>query len=202
MNTLDEKMEELDQHYVSLLQKKQESLEKGDAFQEEKEFQQLSQFMYSYDVYRESSIGNYLFIKEFMEKNGFQTIVDIGTAYGMQSELFRAFAYIGVDNTSGKEKTLQWREEEEDVTYIHGVYPCPLPPMDKATTLGVSVLCLTWNCYLYSDDALHEQLSALRRDFDHVLLYTPLTAQEMSPYFTVQHLRQNYYYLTTNKEEF
>ena len=38
--------------------------------------------------------------------------------------------------------------------------------------LPISVLCLTWNCYLYNgEETLRKQIEALSRDFRHCLLY-------------------------------
>jgi hypothetical protein len=80
--------------------------------------------------------------------------------------------------------------------FIIGNYPCAIPT--KENDLGVSVLCLTWNCYLYEDDTLTKQCEALQRDFEHCLLYIAEDKVEfISKYFkNVKEIGCNLYYFS------
>lgn len=115
----------------------------------------------------------------FCKENNIQKAVDIGCAYGHQSECFliHGIDYLGLDNAL----LPFWNREK--YTFVKGVYPCSLP-IQKGD-LGVSVMCLTWNCYLYDKEkTLQAQCEALVRDFDHCILYITQEASEyVSKYF-------------------
>lgn len=105
-------------------------------------------------------------IASFCKERGIKRVVDIGCAYGHQSEVFlkEGIQYIGVN----EHKVEFWNADK--FQYIANHYPCELPT--QKGDLGVSVLCLTWNCYLYEGEkTLKEQCEALQRDFEHCLLY-------------------------------
>lgn len=125
-------------------------------------------------------VENYEQVVQFCQENHIQRVIDIGSAYGHQSECFldTTIEYIGVDN----EMQDGWNSER--YTYIQGSYPCPLPT--KADDLAVSVLCLTWNCYLHEGErTLHQQCKSLAKDFSHALLYASKSAKDtLKQYFS------------------
>lgn len=105
-------------------------------------------------------------IQEFCKEYNFKTIYDIGCAYGHQSEVFinSDINYVGINNC----KLDYWNRDRYD--YITQQYPFKIEV--KENELGISVLCLTWNCYLYNgEQTLNEQCEALKRDFNSCLLY-------------------------------
>lgn len=108
-------------------------------------------------------------IHSFAKEKGFKNIVDIGCAVGHQSEIFvdSEINYIGIDD--------DWRGEfwnSDRFSYLKMHYPAKIDVPDNS--LGVSVLCLGWNCYLYEgDETLEAQAKALSEDFKHCLLYLP-----------------------------
>lgn len=139
----------------------------------------------------------YGIIAEFCKENGFERVVDIGCAYGHQSECFlqEGIDYVGVNS----HKSSFWNADRFE--YVTGHYPCELPI--RKNDLGVSVLALTWNCYLYEkEETLKQQCEALQRDFEHCLLYlTEGAMQYLSQYFKkVEKLDRGLYYFS-NKEE-
>ncbi|WP_142384712.1 hypothetical protein [Bacillus sp. M6-12] len=118
-------------------------------------------------------------IATFAKSIGVERVFDIGCAYGHQSETFlkEGLDYIGVtDHTANF-----WNKD--NFQYIINRYPCELPV--QKGDLGVSVLCLTWNVYLYENEkTLTEQCEALQRDFEHCLLYIqPDRMEFVSRYF-------------------
>ncbi|WP_279146366.1 MULTISPECIES: hypothetical protein [Clostridium] len=105
-------------------------------------------------------------ILKFAKDNNFKKIYDIGCAYGHQSEVFlnSAVDYVGIEAC----KFGYWNSDKYH--YINQEYPFKINAADNE--LAVSVLCLTWNCYLYEEEkTLKEQCQALQRDFKHCLLY-------------------------------
>lgn len=130
-------------------------------------------------------------IASFCMNNDIQGVVDIGCAYGHQSEVFNQvnIEYLGVNDS----KSSFWNEK--NIPYVANCYPCQIPT--KRGDLAISILCLTWNCYLYEGDkTLHEQCAALKRDFDHCLLYIQPDKKEIiSDYFKhVEDLGEGFYY--------
>jgi|HigsolmetaAR206D_1030411.scaffolds.fasta_scaffold00120_1 SAM-dependent methyltransferase len=108
-------------------------------------------------------------IAEFCLAHDIRRIIDIGCAYGHQSEIFlqAGVDYVGVEMSDDLEF---WNRDR--FRYIVGKYPCPLQ-INKGD-LAVSVLCLTWGCYFdHGEKTLHEHCEALSRDFQHALLYMP-----------------------------
>lgn len=111
-------------------------------------------------------VETYSKIAAFCKERGIGRVVDIGCSYGHQSEIFLNgdLEYVGIDQGSHP----YWNEDR--FTYFSDRYPCEIPV--KKGDLGISVLCLTWNCYLYEKEkTLNDQCEALKRDFDHCLLY-------------------------------
>ncbi len=138
-------------------------------------------------------IETYEKIALLCKERNIQRVVDIGSAYGHQSEIFlqQDIGYIGVN----EHKDEFWNQDKFD--YIVGRYPCELP-VDKAD-LGISVLCLTWNCYLYEGEkTLREQCEALQSDFDHCLLYIAEDkVQSVAKYFnTFENVGRNLWYFS------
>lgn len=132
-------------------------------------------------------------IAKVAKEKGATRVFDIGCAYGHQSEIFlnEKMTYIGVTDHQSD----FWNRDTFD--YIVGRYPCELPV--QKGDIGVSVLCLTWNCYLYNgEDTLRNQCEALQRDFEHCLIY----AQDdnvnfLKGYFKeVTHIEDNLYYFS------
>lgn len=108
----------------------------------------------------------YEIILDFAKHNNFKRVFDIGCAFGHQSEVFlnSNIEYVGID--SGEFNF--WNNDR--YKYISKEYPFTIKA-DK-DDLAVSVLCLTWNCYLYENErTLHEQCNQLKKDFKHCLLY-------------------------------
>lgn len=139
----------------------------------------------TYDTYEK--------IVAFAKENEIPRIVDLGAAYGHQSEcaLNEGLNYLGVDNG------VQSFWNADKFKYVTARYPTPLP-LEKGD-LGVSVLCLTWTCYLSEGDkTLHEQCAALAKDFEHCVLYLAKAGKEaMAQYFeTVTKLDDCLYYFS------
>lgn len=125
-------------------------------------------------------LGTYEEILHHVQRIEGKRVVDIGCAYGHQSEVFvdSGVSYMGVTDHTG---TFFNRDQFE---YVVGRYPCELP-LQKGD-VAVSVLCLTWNCYLLEGEkTLHEQCQALAKDFKDCLLYMPEEAvQTVTQYFS------------------
>lgn len=106
-------------------------------------------------------------IAEYAKQHNFKRVFDIGCAYGHQSEIFlgTGLKYIGIE---AAKNTDYWNIDK--FQYITDKYPFKIDTADG--DLAVSVLCLTWNCFLNEHEkTLKEQLEALQRDFKHCLLY-------------------------------
>lgn len=132
-------------------------------------------------------------IAAFAKEHNIQRVVDIGCAYGHQSETFlqEGIHYIGVSD----HQAIFWNKDK--FPYFVSAYPCELPV--QSGDLAISVLCLTWNCYLYEGEkTLIEQCEALQRDFDHCLLYIQLDRLEfISRYFKkTKQVKGNLYYFS------
>lgn len=131
-------------------------------------------------VFECDGIGTYESILRHAQQINGKRVVDIGCAYGHQSEIFVGsnVEYLGVSNHDSN----FFNRDRFD--YVIGEYPCELPL--QSGDIGVSVLCLTWNVYLTEGEkTLHEQCEALRRDFADCILYLPAHAVEVvSEYFS------------------
>lgn len=105
-------------------------------------------------------------ISKYCIKNEFKKVFDIGCAYGFQSEVFlnNNINYVGID--AGNQNF--WNKDK--FQYVVNEYPFKIDANDE--DLAISVLCLTWNCYLYEGETtLRKQCEALSRDFKNCLLY-------------------------------
>lgn len=140
-------------------------------------------------------IENYEQVVAFCQERNIHRVFDIGAAYGHQSECFldTDIEYVGVDDAALD----RWNSDKYQ--YIQGVYPCPLPV--ETDDLAVSVLCLTWRCYLQEGEkTLHQQCEALAKDFSHALLYVMDSAIDtLKNYFSsVEKLPGGFVYCTNN----
>lgn len=109
----------------------------------------------------------YDLILSFAKSKNLKRVFDIGCAYGHQSEIFidEPVEYIGINDIELE----YWNSDK--FKYITKEYPFMINARED--DLVTSVLCLTWDCYLYEEDTLHKQCEALSRDFKHCLLYMP-----------------------------
>lgn len=135
-------------------------------------------------------------IAQFCEDHDIQRVVDIGCAYGHQSEVFMQYDidYVGLNDG----KCDFWNRDEFD--YHVGTYPCKLP-IQKGD-LGISVLCITWNVYLHDgQETLYQQCKALSEDFEHCLIYVqPSHLGIISEYFKkVEKIDEHNLYYFSNK---
>ncbi|WP_442637927.1 hypothetical protein [Rossellomorea marisflavi] len=139
--------------------------------------------------------GSYERILSYVHMLGGKRVVDIGCAYGHQSEVFSGTGvdYMGVTNHEGD------FFNQDIYTYMTGHYPCELPTQEG--DIGVSVLCMGWNCYLdEGEKTLHEQAQSLSRDFLDCILYIPETSLEiMASYFDTYDKIGNSLYHFSNK---
>lgn len=105
-------------------------------------------------------------IIDICTNNNIKKVFDIGCAYGYQSECFidTNIDYIGID-----ENTLNFWNRDK-YKYIASRYPFEIKT--KNDSVAISVLCLTWNCYLHEGNkTLNQQLTQLAKDFDKAILY-------------------------------
>lgn len=191
-----EKKRDLSKVYQSLLERREELFEKGkelylkgeDTIQYDMEMDCIDHF-FECEGWR-----TYEAIAKFCKENQIERVVDIGCSYGHQSE---CFLHEGIDYVGVNDGNLRNFWNQDRFQYILGRYPCEVPV--KPNDLGVSVLCLTWNCYLYENEkTLKEQCEALKRDFDHCLLYITNEAKNyVSQYFKkVKSIGKNLYYFS------
>jgi len=138
----------------------------------------------------EVSVDNYRYILNYCLKNNIKGIVDIGCAMGYQSELFlnNNIDYIGVDVSSN----FFWNNNK--FIYIKNKYPFDLSKYKDY--LGVSCLCLSWNCYLEEGiKTLEGQFKQLSKDFKRSLIYGQIDNIEyVKKYFKeVNNLNSNFF---------
>ena len=131
---------------------------------------QLDTWMYGVEsFYCENGAMDYATAFSFALQHRFDTVVDIGCADGVQSELIAGtqVRYIGVEPSAG----LFWRPF--NFSYIRKKYPCEIPVYGKF--LGISRLCTG---YLMTD------YLAIAKDFDDFLLDGPIEAAlKLSRYY-------------------
>lgn len=123
---------------------------------------QLDNWMYGVEsFYCENGAMAYATAFSFALQQDFCTIVDIGCADGVQTELIAdmPLRYIGIEPSA----SLFWRPMR--FSYIQKRYPCEIPVYGK--TLGMSRLCTG---YLMRD------YLAVAKDFDDFLLDGPIEA--------------------------
>lgn len=141
-----------------------------------------------------AGIRPYEIIADFAKNNGINKVYDIGCAYGHQSEVFlnNNLDYVGIETTMSGQF---WNNDK--FSYIKKEYPFEIKA--GSDEIAISVLCLTWNCYLYEGEkTLDEQLEALYRDFHHCILYAPKEmVSYISKYFkNVTEIGRSLYYFS------
>lgn len=127
--------------------------------------------MESLDNVLECSLENYDFMIDFAIKMGFKRVVDIGCAYGFQSELCKdRIRYYGIN--TAKLKFYKNSLSSSRLAYTDEEYPYPNPYNLFKDDLAISNLALGWNCY-QSEKDFEETCKALGKDFKASLLYIP-----------------------------
>ena len=117
------------------------------------------------------SYKTYEYIAKHCKEFHIDRVIDIGCAYGHQSEIFlnSKINYIGVNDYNLE----FWNYDKYD--FIVKEYPFEFNTKYfkvEHNDLPISVLCLTWNCYLYyGEETLKKQIEALTRDFKHCYAY-------------------------------
>lgn len=138
---------------------------------------------YSLMVMCEMSLINYLYVLDFCQKNGIESVVDIGCAIDWQSDIFlkNNIKYEAVDvNISDRNR----HYNTSKVEYHEGEYPLNIG--EDRNRLGVAILSLGWNCYVGKGDntLLKKQFNQLSKDFKQSLVYLDKeTLQYIKPYF-------------------
>lgn len=117
----------------------------------------------------EISLKNYDFMIDFAIEKGFKRVVDIGCAYGHQSELCQGrIEYRGID-----EDLVNFYEfNDKNNNYSVGKYPFYIPFDIYKKDLAISNLAIGWQCYV-DEKEFREQCKALSNDFKASLLYLP-----------------------------
>lgn len=119
----------------------------------------------------ECSLENYDFMIDFAIKMGFERVVDIGCAYGFQSELCKnRIKYYGFN--THKLKFYKDSLSSNPIGYCDEEYPCYIPFDLYKNDLAISNLALGWHCYQNEKD-FEETCKALGKDFKASLLYIP-----------------------------
>lgn len=118
----------------------------------------------------ECTLNNYDFMINFAIKKGYKRVVDIGCAYGHQSELCTGrIKYLGID-----EDDCDFYKETLARGYIVGKYP---EEIDGYTfwksDLAIANLSIGWNCY-NNEEEFDEICKHLKKDFTACLLYIPI----------------------------
>lgn len=114
----------------------------------------------------------YDFCVDYMIESEIKTAVDIGCAYGHQSEAFlmEGLTYIGIEVCNEGRK---WKSNK--CHYIDSAYPCTIPDNSR---FAVSNMCFE---YFIND------YKALARDFDTVILSgLGEKAEEAEKYFNIE----------------
>ena len=124
----------------------------------------------SLDNVLECSLENYDFMIDFAIKMGFERVVDIGCAYGFQSELCEGrIKYYGINT----HKLKFYKDSlNSSFRYCDQEYPFFIPYGIFKDNLAISNLALGWNCY-QSEKDFEETCKALGKDFKASLLYIP-----------------------------
>lgn len=121
---------------------------------------------YDLDHLFEISLETYEAILKYCKEHNVLGIIDIGCAFGYQSEMFllNNIDYIGV------ECSLDYFWNEDRFKYIKGKYPCKIE--NNNNYLGVSSMCISWECYLDDGlETLYKQFKKLSEDFKKCLIY-------------------------------
>ncbi len=132
----------------------------------------------SIDHLLECSLNNYNFMIDFAIKKGFKRVIDIGCAYGYQSELCEGkIDYVGVD-----EDLVNFYNQERYDYYV-GKYPQKISFLMDESEIAISNLAIGWNCYV-NEKEFEKQCKALVEDFKACLLYLPTDREKiLNKYF-------------------
>lgn len=147
---------------------------------------------YCLEHFFEISSSTYEEIVKYCIDNEVEGVVDIGCAYGYQSELFLVndINYIGIDESSD----YFWNSEK--FTYYKVKYPCDMKKYNNY--LAISSLCISWNCYLHEGEkTLNDQFYQLSNDFRRCLIYgSPENMMVAKKYFSeVNNIKRKFYEL-------
>lgn len=127
----------------------------------------FNELMYSVDTFYECEVyGKYEKFANFCKERGYTRVFDIGSAFGLQSEVFlnEGLSYVGINDLPLD----FWNKDIFE--YIVEAYPMKIKA--READLAISSLCLTWDCYLFDkENTLIKQCEALSRDFKSCLLY-------------------------------
>ena len=119
------------------------------------------------------SLINYDFMIDFAIKKGFKRVVDIGCAYGHQSELCKGrIQYVGID-----EDLVGFYNVYEGNIYYSNKYPFFTNGLFW-NDLAICNLSIGWNCYDNLKEA-KEKFKALSEDFKACLLYLPTDRENL-----------------------
>lgn len=137
---------------------------------------------------------NYEFIAKWCLENNISKVYDIGCGYGHQSEFFieNKINYVGIESEN---LSSFWRENQ--LNYLKKSYPFKINT--NKNDLAISVLCLTWNCYLTDGEkTLHKQLKQLSEDFNHCLLFIAKDKVDFVKCYYKEHINLggNYHYFS------
>lgn len=170
----------------------------GQLYDETKDMEYLMEHDSICHVMDAEHLGIYEKVVEVAKQKGVKRVIDIGCAYGHQSEVFlnQGVTYVGVSDNQSR----FWNRDVFD--YVVDSYPCELPI--RKGDMGVSVLCLTWNVYLdEGEKTLREQCEALQRDFRQCLIYVQENHVDfLKGYFkTSECIEGNLYYLSNDEQK-
>ena len=160
-------------NYERLIKRRKQLLGLGNEYyKQKKDSREYDMELYSIDHFFEcENYKIYEHIAKHCKEFNIDRVIDIGCAYGHQSEVFlnNKINYVGVND----HYLDFWNYNKYD--YIVREYPFEYKGKYfevNYSDLPISVLCLTWNCYLYNgEETLRKQIEALTRDFRHCLLY-------------------------------
>lgn len=111
---------------------------------------------------------DYYFAGKIAKSLGLDRIVDIGCAHGFQSYVItqQNLNYLGIEVSE-----IPLFKIDEKTSYLIGHYPFEIKTTDK--DLGVAMLSLFWNCYLFNEETLTQQIEAVSEDFKYLLARVP-----------------------------
>lgn len=143
-------------------------------------------------LYQDGCGDQYIVMAQEAAKRGFKKVIDIGANTGYQHLYFDTYniEFIGIESHPMRCLT------PAPVTIHQAVYPIPMEELnlsyDKETTLCISSLCMGW---LGDIEGMFKQAS---KDFKYVLCTMPRNSIKIAEkYFTVEHLDEEIYWLTS-----
>lgn len=112
--------------------------------------------------------SDYYLAGKIAKSLGLERIVDIGCAHGHQSYVI---TQQGVDYLGINTHIIPFFAADDKARYLVGHYPLEIKTSEK--DLAVAILSLFWNCYLYDDNVLEDQIKAVSKDFKYLLASIP-----------------------------